>query len=263
MRVGHRLRELQEQAQARCQRLAATGGIDRLAVHRLHHEVGPAVWQLPGVEQPGDVRVVQPRQQALFLREPLPQRGRGGAAVQQLDGHARFEGAVGAARGPDLAHPACAQPVRQFPGTKAQAGVVGFGQGLGRPRRRVGEKAAAAAFLAVVLGQQLAHLGGNHGCSLRQQRQPGSGRQCLGLLEQGPDGKPVVWRRRVSRHAADARSTTRCRRRRRGPPRQCRRAQDHASQRGGCCTGPGRLRRTGGSATMARCHRTRPPSRPG
>jgi hypothetical protein len=74
--------------------------VDGLAVHQLQHQVGLAAGGDAGVEQPRDVRVRQPRQDAAFALEALAGLGAVKPPVHQLDGGLAFVAAVAAPRQP-------------------------------------------------------------------------------------------------------------------------------------------------------------------
>ena len=115
--------------------------IDRLAVDVLEDEVRLAARRDAGVDQPGDVRVGQPREQAAFAPEPLLAARRAGAhqrEVQQLDRGAALEAAVRALGQPDRAH--AAVPDRRDQPIGAD-GVAGERHLLGRRDGALFEKA--------------------------------------------------------------------------------------------------------------------------
>jgi hypothetical protein len=127
--MDHGLADLVEERQAGGQRqlARATPGVDALALHMLHHQIGPAQGRAAAVHQPGDVRMAQRGQDAPFARQ-LRQRRLAGKAAQELERHALLVQAVGALRLEDLAHAALAQFGAQHPRAEA---VTGFQ--FGRP----------------------------------------------------------------------------------------------------------------------------------
>ncbi len=141
VRLGHRRQHVQHQAQAgrHRQRHALAVLVDGLAVDVLEHQVGlRAVGRDAGVEQAGDVRVRQPREDAAFALEArrvaMPEQ----AGAQELDRHLAFVAAVGAACQPHGAHAAVADLAHQR--VRADRLSVEAG-GLGQ-RRRLHELAA-------------------------------------------------------------------------------------------------------------------------
>ncbi|MDP1691838.1 MAG: hypothetical protein Q8L49_07825 [Burkholderiaceae bacterium] len=66
VRNGDGVGQLQKQGQALGQRPPGAGLGQGLAVHALHHEAGNASGAALGVDQPRDVRMLQPRQRALL-----------------------------------------------------------------------------------------------------------------------------------------------------------------------------------------------------
>ena len=126
--IGHGIGQLQEQGQALIDRAPLRRAVDRLALHQLHHEVGPAIGGQAGIEQACDVGVIQARQGALLLCKTRQQCGRIHAASQDLDGDLALVGAVGTLRPQHLAHATLAKRAGDGPGAQA----------LSRQRKRLG-----------------------------------------------------------------------------------------------------------------------------
>jgi hypothetical protein len=108
---------------------------------------------MAGVEQPGDVRVRQPRHDLPLAREALGAAGGEHARGEELDRHLAFVAAVGAARQPDAAHAAAAELAHQRVGADGLAGHVRW-----RLHRRGLQEAAAVQRFE--LCQPGLHLGG-------------------------------------------------------------------------------------------------------
>ena len=122
VRVGDRLAHLREQRQALLERRAVLGaeGGDRPALHELHDHVGAAVGGDAAVVQARDARVLEARQDLALGLEALELRAR--LELQQLDGDALLEAAVGALGLVHLAHAAAADAAGDAPRPEARAG---------------------------------------------------------------------------------------------------------------------------------------------
>jgi hypothetical protein len=184
---------LHEQADALldAQALRVGMAVDALAVDQLEHEVGLAVGRDAGIEHAGDVRVGQPRENRALAPEALCRRVAEPRQVQQLDRHAAFVLAVGAACPPDGAAAALADRRFEAVGADAvagerhagcgrHAGVAGQ-QGVGHRRATRGEQRLELARERRVTGMQ--------GC---QARRLSRGRQVQQLVEHGAELGPAV-----------------------------------------------------------------------
>ncbi len=97
--------------------------VDRHAVDVLHDKVWNAIVRRPAVQQPGDVAVVQPRQDLALGLQPIVVRPGDEAGPDELDGDLLL--IVVAALGEvDVAHAAAAQTPQQPPGPQNLAGPV-------------------------------------------------------------------------------------------------------------------------------------------
>ena len=108
VRMLHGIADLQEQLDSRCGIKSVQRAVrrQRLALDILHHEVRRAVLAEPGVEQPGDMRMLQAGEHAPFVLEAAYQFG--GRIQQALDRDLLLERTVRTRRQPDLAHARCA-----------------------------------------------------------------------------------------------------------------------------------------------------------
>ena len=112
--------------------MARAVGVDALAVDVFEREVGLAVLGDAGVEQAGDVRVVQRGQDLALARHAFGQPGAAPGTVGQLERHLAALQHVGALGQPHAGHAAAAELAQQAVGADA------FGRGLGPRRREVG-----------------------------------------------------------------------------------------------------------------------------
>ena len=199
VRVGHRLGQLQEQRQALLHRQAHAGLVDRSPGHVFHDEVGQAVGRAAGIEQVGDVRMVQPRERLLLEREARQHRVGVHAALEHLDGGLAAEGAVGALGQPHLAHAPAADGRGDAPRAAALADAAV------RQVRRIGQPRPRQEVIPVPgrMGQQREHLGSHR----RLVRRVGEQRLALAFLEreggveQGAHFVPIGGGRRGLAHA--------------------------------------------------------------
>ncbi len=124
VRIFHRLAHLEEQPQPLGDALAAGGGVggDRHAFDELHGEVRDAVVAGAAVEQPGDVRMLEPRQDLTFVAEALEELGRPRREGRHLEGDALGERAVVALGLEHHAHSAAADLADHPVGPEACAG---------------------------------------------------------------------------------------------------------------------------------------------
>src|ERR1700751_1932492 len=113
LRVGvrHWIEHPEKQVQSLSQRQLARGAvaIDALARHVLENQVRLPVLADAGIEQPGDGRVREPRQQARFVSDLLGSIPPETPTVEQLDGYAALELAIAATRQPHAPHPAATE----------------------------------------------------------------------------------------------------------------------------------------------------------
>ena len=135
VRVADGVADLREQRQARrhVEVLRAGIGGDRIAADVVEREVGLAVLADAGIEQAGDVRMAEAREDLPFAGEARAQAGIAESGAQQFQRDAAFVQAVGAHGQPDLAHAAFAQrhdePVRAdlLTGLRREHGAVDDG----------------------------------------------------------------------------------------------------------------------------------------
>ena len=127
--------EEQPHALRKLERAIFAVAIDRHAGDVFEHKVRPpAAAAHAGIEQPRDVRVREPRQDAAFAREPLDAAARHQPGVEELDRDVAFEAAVGAPCEPDAAHAALAELALYRVGADGLADqarlrqVIGFAQ---------------------------------------------------------------------------------------------------------------------------------------
>ncbi len=156
--------DLQHQLQARFQRWFQASAViaDRLAFYVVQGQVGLAMLVHAGIQQLGQVRVLQPGEDLAFAAEALAQPGVGHAAAQQLQRHLALVQAITALGQPDLAHAALAQRAQQAVGAHLAPRAPGWRRGpqrLGHELLAVGllqqQVFQVAAQGRVVLGQAL------------------------------------------------------------------------------------------------------------
>jgi hypothetical protein len=130
------------------QRQAASAAIigNRLSFHSLHHEVGPPVRGLAGIEKPRDAGMLQARQDPPLARKTTQNLDGIHAALDELHRDFLFEPSVGALAEIDLAHAAAAEWLDQAVDPHRLAAPVGdepfFGFGFiigARTAMKVGE----------------------------------------------------------------------------------------------------------------------------
>jgi len=106
VRLGDRRADVEEETQA-CVHGEAPGvakAVDGLAVDVLEDDIRLARGRHAGVEDAGDVRMGQSREDRALAPEPTLAGAADEARVQELDGNASLEAPVAAARQPDGAH---------------------------------------------------------------------------------------------------------------------------------------------------------------
>ncbi|MNV58626.1 hypothetical protein D3C71_1510120 [compost metagenome] len=159
--------DLQHQLQAPLQRerqaLAVLG--DRLAFHIRQRQVRLPLQIHAGIQQMGQVRVLQPRQDLAFAAEALAQAGIGVAAAQQLQRDLALIQAISALGQPDLAHPALAERPKQAVRTDPRAHPAVFRRG---GPQRLGQELVAVALMR----EQALHILGQARIFLTQAQQP-------------------------------------------------------------------------------------------
>ncbi len=152
VRVLDRRADVEKQPQAR--RHAESPGIapavDRQPVDVFEHQIGRTLGTDAAIDQPRDRRMRQSRQQLPFAGEARAFAGIEHAAAQQLDGHALFEGAIGAFAEIDAGAAAGSDRSQHAPRTQPALPAV-----LGRidARQQIGVEHAGR----VGRGQQLLH----------------------------------------------------------------------------------------------------------
>lgn len=190
VRVGHGIQHVAEQPQrgrhAHCQPLHVA--VDGFAVHMLQHQVGlPPVGSHTGIEQAGDVGMVQLGQDGAFAREALAVARAQQPAAQELDGHTGLVAAIAAVGAPHAAHAAFAQQGVQRVGAEAVAGPGGHA-GHGRQGRQRGAGHEAPWGQVLFLRQQLGQFVGQRRVGLAPDVQPrgaGFGGQVQQFVEPG------------------------------------------------------------------------------
>ena len=124
MRVMYRRADLLKELQAFGCRQALLIGIlsDGLAFDVFHHEVRPPVAGGAAVEQAGDVRVIQRREDLPFIAKAAQDEFRIHAALDELDGDLLLELCVITLCEVDRAHAALADPSQDA--IRADGGVI-------------------------------------------------------------------------------------------------------------------------------------------
>lgn len=95
--------------------------VERLPIDHLHHEIRLAVFCDAAVEQVGNVRVIQRRQNLPFGEEAVPGVGRREADGEELQGDPLVELSVGTMSQKDASHASVPQLVDQLVGADAPA----------------------------------------------------------------------------------------------------------------------------------------------
>jgi len=146
--------ELAGEAEAGGEGEAARAAIveQRGSVHKLEDEVRQVAGADAGVEELGDVGVVEAGEDLLFALEALEQGGGGEGGVEELDGGAHVGLAVDAAGEPDGAHAATAEFALEFPRSEAEAGGEAEGDDGGLAEESVGAGRAAEQRLSLAEG---------------------------------------------------------------------------------------------------------------
>ena len=128
--MGHRCQHGIKQRQPRCHRQAVriAVAVNALALHQLQHQIRLAAVADAGVQQVGDVRVREARQDLALAAKALRPGAADQRQVQQLDGHRCVEAAVFAPRPPHAATTTLADGCLQQVGAQALAGQAGLGQ---------------------------------------------------------------------------------------------------------------------------------------
>ena len=180
VRVCHRLADADEERDPPGDGQAAivAPAVDALALDVLEHQVALAGRRDAGVEQPGDVGMIEPAEQSTLAREALVRTGVGRGQAHQLDRRQAVVQAVGSARQPDLAHAAAAEQALDQPGAEAMS----F-EARRSCSRRVARRAEERALLGFLVGaDQGVDPGMQAGVFNGQARQPvgARGRRQLG-----------------------------------------------------------------------------------
>ena len=161
-----------EQAYSRpdIQSHALAVGVDGFAFHVLEHQVGLRAFGDPRVQQPRDVRMVEPGEGAAFEPKALFARLADPHGVNELDRHGAFVAAVGAMSAPHAAH---AAPARLRVDDIRPDVVADQGRRLDtliRDRRWALEKACKT--LALPVGQGALNRGGHFRILISQRAEP-------------------------------------------------------------------------------------------
>ena len=101
--------EEQPHARANIERARLTPAIQRRTLHVLQNEVRLPVVGHTGIDQPRDVRVIQPREYLAFLPKALDPLRIHQREIEELDCRAPFEAAVDTTREPHGAHTALSE----------------------------------------------------------------------------------------------------------------------------------------------------------
>ena len=111
---------------------------DRQSVDVLHHEVRPSLGRRPGVEHPGDVRMIHERQRLALLLEAGDDRLGVHALLDDLERHSAAQ-RLRLLGVPDLSHPALADLLDEAVGADLDGGArAGRLARVGRRLRRSG-----------------------------------------------------------------------------------------------------------------------------
>ena len=123
VRVAYRAQDVEKEPQPlfRCQPIRVTPAVDPLTFDVLDDEVWLSVFRDAGIEEPCDVRMVQPSQQAPLTPEAGASDRIEERQVEQLDGSRALEAAVAPPGEPDGAHPTLPQRTLEGPGTQSLA----------------------------------------------------------------------------------------------------------------------------------------------
>ena len=105
--------------------------MNRLAVNELHHEVRPSLFRHAGVEQLGNIGMIQQSENFTLLLEPGDDEGRVGRGQNQLDGGLPVERFVGSLGEIDAAHATAPDLANEGVATEVAAFQLGRGERLG------------------------------------------------------------------------------------------------------------------------------------
>ena len=121
--VRHRREHVEEQAQAgrHVELLPVAVAIDRHTFHVVEHQIRLADVGRAGIDEAGDARMLQPREDPAFPGEARFARAPDERDVQQLDRHTAFEPAVHTFGQPHAAHAALSDRRHQPVGTEIEA----------------------------------------------------------------------------------------------------------------------------------------------
>ena len=178
--------------------LAVAVGHQALTLDEFHDQVGSLV-ERSGIEQPRDVRMLQPGQDGALAREAPQQLGRAHRSHdgQHLHRHALLVEAVGADRRVDGAHASATDALDQAIGTgEAPREVLRIAARLGRTRRQGRTEVAVEGSTGPRIGdQQALELGGQFDALLLADTAQAiaalAGRELAELVEQTGDAWPV------------------------------------------------------------------------
>ena len=143
--VGNCVGQLQKQLQTLFHAKPRHSLVEGLAVDQLHHEKRDSIGTQTGVEQGGDVRVIQPCQRLALLRETLEHRRTVHTAFEQFDCRTPLETAISPVRLEHIAHATDTQRAHNSPGPQVHPRAVHHCQQV--HRRWLTQKATARAGL--------------------------------------------------------------------------------------------------------------------
>ena len=131
----------------------ARGHIERCALDKIHDQIRNAVIGHAAIDQPHDIRMIKPRQNAPF---GLERSGRFGAeiALDQLDRNRLFKQTVGAFAAPDIAHAAKPDAFNQ---PERPDLARRLNQRCGHPRGQFGGHGRAPSMASLKPGQSFQH----------------------------------------------------------------------------------------------------------
>ena len=160
VRVGHGVEHVEKEADARrdVEPLAVAVPVDRFALDVLEDEVGLATRRDPGVDQVGDVRMGEPREDRPLASETRFAGPSEEGERQELHRGDPFESPVASPRQPDRSHPSLAERRLERVGAEPLTGECRVG-GLGVE----GSREKAVGFEAIEIGERGVELVGERG----------------------------------------------------------------------------------------------------
>ena len=164
-------------------------GVDVLAFDVLEDDIGLAGWRDAGVDQVGDRRMRQPREDRAFANEPFFSAAPNQRGVEELDRRRALESPVAAAGKPHAPHAARADTRDERVRTDD---LTGERRGACSLRHRAGEESRAIEIL--VLGEQDPQVRGNRRFALRERGQPRialAGRNLQHIVQVRAQGLPA------------------------------------------------------------------------